>query len=155
MASMDSIKKKLADLALEEEKWANKYEDMIGRTNMSNIRVFLDAFAKSRHEFSRDLSDLLNKKYAINDENKKLKTLFNTQSTAHLLVSNDMDPDSLQNVLLYISKAEAETFSRYEAILKEMDDGALKKLFSNILERKERIILKADNIYHDMVLAKV
>ena len=72
MSSTNSIRQKLSDLALEEEKWAKKYEDMIGETNMSNIRMFLDAFARSRNEFSRDINDLLNKKYVINNENKTL-----------------------------------------------------------------------------------
>ncbi len=155
MSSTNSIRQKLSDLALEEEKWAKKYEDLIGETNMSNIRMFLDAFARSRNEFSRDINDLLNKKYVINNENKTLRKLLRIQSTGHLLNSENIDPNSLQNILLYISKAETETYANYEKVLAEMEDGPLKKMFSNIWERRERVMLKADNIYHDMIVTKV
>ncbi len=155
MSSTNSIRQKLSDLALEEEKWAKKYEDMIGETNMSNIRMFLDAFARSRNEFSRDINDLLNKKYVINNENKTLRKLLRIQSTGHLLNSENIDHNSLQNILLYISKAETETCADYEKVLAEMEDGPLKKMFSNIWERRERVMLKADNIYHDMIVTKV
>ena len=84
-----------------------------------------------------------------------MRKLLRIQSTGHLLNSENIDPNSLQNILLYISKAETETCADYEKVLAEMEDGPLKKMFSNIWERRERVMLKADNIYHDMIVTKV
>ena len=69
MASMESLRSKLEVLAIEEENWAKKYSDLMLGTNLSNIRMFLDAFAKSRDQFSNDINSFLNKKYVINNEN--------------------------------------------------------------------------------------
>ncbi|WP_393971366.1 hypothetical protein OXIME_001640 [Oxyplasma meridianum] len=155
MASMESVKSKLEILAIEEDKLANKYHDMMLDTNLSNIRMFLEAFVKAREEFSRDIYNFLNNKYVINNENKTLRKLYDIQATRHLISKEKIDPNSLQNVLLYISKAETETFSSYEAILSDMEESSMKEKFSNIVERRKRVMLKADNIYHDMIETRV
>jgi rubrerythrin len=155
MASMESIRSKLEVLALEEDKWAKKYNDLMLDTNLSNIRMFLDAFAKSRNQFFTDINNFLNKKYVINNENKTLRKLYEIQATRHLLNAANIDPNSLQNILLFISKAETDTYAQYEAILAEMEEGSMKKMFSNIVERRKRVMLKADNIYHDMIETSV
>jgi rubrerythrin len=155
MASMESLRSKLEVLAIEEENWAKKYSDLMLGTNLSNIRMFLEAFAKSRDQFSNDINNFLNKKYVINNENKTLRKLYDIQATRHLLNAEDIDPNSLQSILLYISKAETDTYARYEAILVDMEDSSMKKMFSNIVERRERVMLKADNIYHDMIETSV
>lgn len=155
MASMESIRSKLDVLAMEEDKWAKKYHDLMNDTNLSNIRMFLEAFAKSRDQFSSDIYKFLNNKYVINNENKTLRKLYDIQATRHLINSQNIDPDSLQNILLYISKAETDTYASYEAILSEMEDTSMKDQFSNIAERRKRVMLKADNIYHDMIETRV
>jgi len=155
MASMESIRSKLDVLAIEEDKWAKKYYHLMLDTNLSNIRMFLEAFAKSRDQFSRDIYNFLNNKYVINNENKTLRKLYDIQATRHLISAENIDPNSLQNILLYISKAETDTYASYEAILSDMEGSSMKKKFSNIVERRKRVMLKADNIYHDMIEARI
>ncbi len=140
----------LKELIEREDEAFLEYGKVAKEAAKSNIKWFLSSFADARQRIRDKLTKILERK--VDDEfGYPEEEILHIHATEHLSEIEDVDEDSLQNVLLYISKKEQADLDYFRESLKEIKSEQLRKILDTVLKEKETIHTKADRLYHDMV----
>lgn len=140
----------LKDAIEEEDEAFMSYRNLSEKTLKSNIRWFLKSFSEARKQIRDQLTKILEEKVDKDFGSPEEKSL-HIQATEHLSFSGEVDLSSLQSVLLYVSKMESSDLSNFSEMLDSIPEGRVKELLGQILAEKEKIRIKADTLYHDMI----
>lgn len=141
----------LIEKAIEREDEASlEYRDLEEESPKNNIRWFLKSFSEARGQIRDKLITLLEEKVLKVTGHKK-EDLLHIGATEHLHFSGNVDKNSLQSVLLFISKKESEDLEYFRGIVERCDEGAINDALEHLLSEKEKIHTKADRLYHDMI----
>ncbi len=140
----------LKDLIEREDKASIEYARLAENAPKSNIKWFLSSFSEARRATMEKLTSILEQK-VDDDFGYPEEEMLHIHATEHLTHSGNVDEDSLQSVLLYISKREQTDLKNFSQATSKIKSEKLKSLLDPILKEKETIHTKADRLYHDMV----
>lgn len=127
-----------------------EYKEMAEKSPKNNIRWFLSSFSEARRTLRDRLLNILEEGNEKNINNEG-DSILHIQATEHLDFSGDVDKNSLQSVLLYISKKESEDLDYFRSIVEKCRDESVCGALKQILQEKETVHIKADRLYHDMI----
>lgn len=140
----------LKDAIEKEDEAFMSYSKLSEKTLKSNIKWFLRSFAEARKQMRDQLTKILEEK-VDQDFGSPEENILHIQATEHLSFSGEVDLNSLQSVLLYVSKTESSELSNFSQMMDGIPEGKVKKLLGQILAEKEKVTIKADTLYHDMI----
>lgn len=141
----------LIEKAIEREDEASlEYKDLEEESPKNNIRWFLKSFSEARGQIRDKLIRLLEEKVLKVTGHKK-EQLLHIGATEHLHFSGNVDKNSLQSVLLFISKKESDDLDYFRGIIDRCEDSSIAEALGHLLLEKEKIHTKADRLYHDMI----
>lgn len=151
---MSRISHPFATLIEHEERIRNTYRDLLGEAVQSNIRYFLKPFMENHNNLLCKLKSYgkLEKETGVPDDFNMPVAL---SATDHLESEGSVDLTSLQSVLLYIAKTEAESLDEFEDLTTPFADPGMRDYLEGIIDEKRLITTKADRLYHDMIESKI
>ncbi len=127
-----------------------EYKEMAEKAPKSNIRWFLTSFSEARKRIRDKLTKILENKID-EDFGYPEEKILHIQATEHLDFTGDVDKNSLQSVLLYISKKESEDLEFFRELVEKSDGEPIAKFLKPLQAEKENIHIKADRLYHDLI----
>lgn len=143
-----------ASLIKHEEKIRNTYRGLLGDAVQSNIRYFLKPFVDTHNNLLSKLKSYGSQERETGVSND-VEPVIDLSATGHLESNEDVDLNSLQSVLLFIAKSEADSLSEFSHAAKSFTDKSMKEYLDGIIEEKSLIANKADRLYHDMIESKI
>ncbi|GGM69338.1 hypothetical protein GCM10007108_04290 [Thermogymnomonas acidicola] len=117
------------------------------RSSLSNIIMFLDAFIQSRENTIRFLRGIESGEEHRGEIRREIKEI---GSTEHLAMG-DVDPNSLRDTLLFISKLEEESLRGISEAVGKVSDPGLRRLLEGMLSDRRKVKAKAEHLYHDLI----
>ncbi len=151
---MSKVSKPFASLIEHEEKIRNTYRELAEKAAQSNIRYFLTLFLNSHNDIIEKLK-AYGKRELEPEEQVIVEAPLSISATDHLVSEDNVDLSSLQSVLLYLAKTEAESVNEFDLLIKKTPEEEMKEYLERIKEEKEIITTKADRLYHDMIESKI
>lgn len=150
MVMSSPIEDLLKDAIKREDEAFMEYRELADKAPKSNIRWFLSSFSEARKRIRDELTQVLENKV---DENFGYpdKKILHIQATDHLEFDGNVDENSLQSVLLYISKKETEDLEYFRSVIERTDSQLVVGFLKSLLAEKETINTKADRLYHDLI----
>jgi len=140
----------IKDAIEKEDKAFMEYKELAEKAPKSNIRWFLESFSDARKRIRDKLTNVLENR--VDDEfGYPEEKILHIQATEHLHFSGNVDQNSLQSVLLYISKKESEDLEYFRSLIEKSESQEVEKFLKPILAEKENIHIKADRLYHDLI----
>ena len=151
---MSQAVKPFASLIKHEEKIRDTYQDLLDKAVQSNIRYFLSLFLNVHKDIIGKLKAFGRKEFQL-EEHELPESPTSIWATDHLVTEETVDLTSLQSVLLYLAKTEAESVNEFDSLIGETPEQDMKDYLTRIREEKEIISTKADRLYHDMIESKI
>ncbi len=151
---MSKVSRPFASLIEHEEKIRNTYRELAEKAAQSNIRYFLTLFLNSHNDIIGKLK-AYGKIELDQAEQDVLESPMVISATDHLVTEDNVDLNSLQSVLLYLAKTEAESVNEFDLLIRKTPEPDMKEYLARIKEEKEIITTKADRLYHDMIESKI
>lgn len=149
MAISQEVEKILREAIKREDEASLEYGDLASDTPMSNIRWFLTAFSQARKEMKDKLTSILEEK--ADDFGKPEEHKLHLQATEHLDFDGTVDDESLQSVLLFISRRELDDLEYFRSMVESVHDRKVGEKLKSVMEDKSNMLAKADRLYHDLI----
>lgn len=141
----------LKDAIEKEDRAFVEYRELAEKAPKSNIRWFLNSFSEARKRLRDKLTQVLEDR-VDDDFGYPEEKIVHLKATQHLTFNGTVDRNSLQSVLLFISKREYEDLEYFRAVVERSEGEVADKFLRPVLAEKELIYTKADRLYHDLIL---